>query len=150
MCMRGIDRLTMLPDEGDCSTLFRAMRLIRHRTRCLSSSSTLLLRISAALLLPLCLAFRPSFNSLASLRRQHGNNHERATPHQGNRAAGAAATATASAQKLAMGRGDVMEKIGPLIDELTVAKEMVPSDLTQDYGSVVFPDPLTAGEVRLP
>lgn len=125
------------------------MRLIRHRTRCLSSSSALLLRVSAALLLPLCLAFRPSFNSLASLRRQHGNNHhERETPHQGTGAAGAAATATASAQKLAMGRGDVMEKIGPLIDELTVAKEIVPSDLTQDYGSVVFPDPLTAGEVR--
>lgn len=41
-----------------------------------------------------------------------------------------------------------MEKIGPLIDDLTISKKITPSDLTQDYGSVVFPEPLSVNEVR--
>lgn len=48
----------------------------------------------------------------------------------------------------ARGKDDLMEKIGPLIESVTTSREMVPSDLTQDYGSVVFPDPLTVTEVR--
>lgn len=56
--------------------------------------------------------------------------------------------------RLSLGAGrtskkdDLMEKIGPLIESVTTSREMVPSDLTQDYGSVVLPDPLTASEVR--
>lgn len=49
----------------------------------------------------------------------------------------------------ALHKADLMEKIGPLIDELTTSREIVPSDLTQDYGSVVFPDPLSVTEVRM-
>lgn len=48
----------------------------------------------------------------------------------------------------ARSKDDLIEKIGPLIESVTTAREMVPSDLTQDYGSVVFPDPLTTSEVR--
>ena len=49
----------------------------------------------------------------------------------------------------ARGRENVMEKIGPLITEVTTSREMVPSDLAKDYGSVVLPDPLSIPEVLL-
>lgn len=53
-------------------------------------------------------------------------------------------------QLFARGRkGDVMEKILPLIEELTTSRAMVPSDLTQDYASVAFPNPLSVTEVRV-
>lgn len=42
-----------------------------------------------------------------------------------------------------------MEKIAPLIEAVAVSKEIVPSDLTQDYGSVAFPEPLSVSEVRV-
>lgn len=45
--------------------------------------------------------------------------------------------------------GDLMEKIEPLIDAVTTAKEIIPSDLTQDYASVVFPEPLSITEVSV-
>lgn len=41
-----------------------------------------------------------------------------------------------------------MEKIGPLIESVTTSREMIPSDLTQEYGNFVFPGPLTVDEVR--
>ncbi|CAN0343333.1 unnamed protein product [Ascophyllum nodosum] len=46
----------------------------------------------------------------------------------------------------ARGRENVMEKIGPLITEVTTSREMMPSDLAKDYGSVVLPDPLSIPE----
>lgn len=40
-----------------------------------------------------------------------------------------------------------MEKILPLIESVTTAREMVPSDLTRGYDGYVFPGPLTVNEV---
>lgn len=120
--------------------------------------SRVLLRVATALVLPLCLGFRPPSSVSNVLRQQsHRHYHDHAvytasrTADVSASAVEVAATATRGAvqqpQLRAMRRGDLMEKIRPLIDELTVAREMEPSDLTQDYGSVVFPDPLTVGEV---
>lgn len=65
-------------------------------------------------------------------------------------AAAAAAPRSAATQLRAKkSKEDLMEKILPLIESVTTAREMVPSDLTLGYDGYVFPGPLTVNEVSL-
>lgn len=118
------------------------------------------LGVATALLLPLCLGFRPSNLVNPSSRNNHASSRIRES-REGQTssflpgARGACRQHTLGEESLvvmrlglkARSKDDLMEKIGPLIESVTTAREMVPSDLTQDYGSVVLPDPLTTSEV---
>eukprot|EP00752_Nemacystus_decipiens_P011646 g10339.t1 len=62
---------------------------------------------------------------------------------------GATATPRSAATRLRAAKKskeDLMEKILPLIESVTTAREIVPSDLTQGYDGYVFPGPLTVNE----
>lgn len=119
------------------------------------------LGVATALLLPLCLGFRPPNLVKPSNRNKHAFSiiREARVGQTSSFLPGARGTCRQHtlgekglvAMRLgskARSKDDLLEKIGPLIESVTTAREMVPSDLTQDYGSVVLPDPLTTIEVR--
>lgn len=120
--------------------------------------------VLTAVIFPICLGFRPTATT-SDLDRHHRNSrlqqHHASSQQQQRKRCPARSSVMnpssvgqqgqrADSTRLrgkARNKDDLMEKIGPLIESVTMAREMVPSDLTQDYGSVVLPDPLTPNEV---
>lgn len=119
--------------------------------------------IAVVLLFPPCLAFRPTSSHVScrnrydhestNLRqkdRQCFSGHRKRTWRHDETLQGSEKSGLSSGLRVrARNRRqeDVMEKIGPLIEEVARSREMIPSDLTKDYGSVILPDPLTVPEV---
>lgn len=120
------------------------------------------LGVATAILLPPCLGFRTATTS--SLCRRNGRDHasrKRASScsmslsfcddsgsSSSRRRRKTRGLSTTRLHGQRCGKGDLMEKIGPLIESVTTSREMIPSDLTQEYGNFVFPGPLTVDEVR--
>ncbi|CAM9347224.1 unnamed protein product [Laminaria digitata] len=140
------------------------VRLWRRRCRSV-------LGVATAILLPPCLGFRTATTS--SLCRRNGRDHtsrkrasscsmslsfcdeERvftssscsscsSSSRSRRRKARGLSTTRLHGQRC--GKDDLMDKIGPLIESVTTSRELIPSDLTEEYGNFVFPGPLTVNE----
>lgn len=132
------------------------------------------LGVATAILLPPCLGFQPA--TTASLCRRIGRDHtsrnrafcRMSLPFHNERVSSCSSSGSnrsrSSSSRIRKrnsrglsttrlhgkrrGKEDLMEKILPLIESVTTSRELIPSDLTREYGNFVFPGPLTANEVR--